>query len=171
MLPRGVETHPMHVLRSENRVSVFPVVTVWQLIKHYVGILFVLLFVPALNHCAIVARRMERLRAEMAVRKTFEARRSTLLNQVIWENLVLTLLGGIVGQFSWLQFALNIGLADGNIRATSLREPDWVNTSWLHYLIVCAVQYVLLLSIVTLGMVVPTFLVMNKRSVEALRHE
>ena len=103
VLTRGVETHPMHVLRTENRDSVFKMVTVWQLVKHYVGILFVLLFVPALNLCAIVAGRMERRSAEMAVRKTFGARRSTLLNQVIWENLVLTTIGGIIGLvLSWL---------------------------------------------------------------------
>ena len=68
VLTKGVETHPKHVLRTENRDSVFKVVTVWQLVKHYAAILFVLLFVPALNLCAIVAGRMERRSAEMAVR-------------------------------------------------------------------------------------------------------
>ena len=103
VLTRGVETHPMHVLRSENRDSVFTIVTGWQLVKHYAGILFVLLFVPALNLCAIVAGRMERHSAEMAVCKTFGARRTTLLNQVICENLVLTSIGGIIGLvLSWL---------------------------------------------------------------------
>ena len=103
VLTRGVETHPMHVLKTENRGDVFKVVTVWQLIKHYVGILFVLLFVPALNLCGIVAGRMERRSAEMAVRKTFGARRTTLLNQVVIENLVLTAIGGIIGLvLSWL---------------------------------------------------------------------
>jgi putative ABC transport system permease protein len=39
----------------------------------------------------------------MAVRKTFGARRTTLLNQVICENLVLTTIGGIIGLvLSWL---------------------------------------------------------------------
>ena len=91
---------------------------------------------------------------------------------MIWgEGALLTLLACIVGQLIWLQFALNIGLADCNIRATSLRETDWVNTFWLHFLVVCAVQYTVLLAIVTLGMVVPTFRAMYKRPVEALRHE
>ena len=103
VLTKGLETHPMHVLRTENRDNVFGVVTGWQLVMHYAGILFVLLFVPALNLCGIVAGRMERRSAEMAVRKTFGARRTTLLNQVIAENLVLTTIGGIIGLvFSWL---------------------------------------------------------------------
>ena len=39
----------------------------------------------------------------MAVRKTFGARRSTLLNQVLTENLVLTSIGGIIGLvLSWI---------------------------------------------------------------------
>jgi len=103
VLTRNLATHPVHMLRSENRDSVFGVVTGWQLVMHYAGILFVLLFVPALNLCGIVAGRMERRSAEMAVRKTFGARPSTLLNQVVTENLVLTTIGGIIGLLlSWL---------------------------------------------------------------------
>lgn len=102
VLTRDMETHPMHVLKTENREGSLSTVTGWQLIKHYAGILFVLLFVPALNLCGIVAGRMERRSAEMAVRKTFGARRSTLLNQVVTENLVLTTIGGIIGLvLSW----------------------------------------------------------------------
>ena len=103
VLTRDMETHPMHVLKTENREGSLSTVTGWQLVKHYAGIIFVLLFVPALNLCGIVAGRMERRSAEMAVRKTFGARRSTLLSQVVAENLVLTTIGGIIGLvLSWL---------------------------------------------------------------------
>ena len=102
VLTRDMETHPMHVLKTENREGSLSTVTGWQLVKHYAGIIFVLLFVPALNLCGIVAGRMERRSAEMAVRKTFGARRSTLLSQVVTENLVLTTIGGIIGLvLSW----------------------------------------------------------------------
>ena len=103
VLTRDMETHPMHVLKTENRDGSLSTVTGWQLVKHYAGLLFVLLFVPALNLCGIVAGRMERRSAEMAVRKTFGARRSTLLSQVVTENLVLTTIGGLIGLvLSWL---------------------------------------------------------------------
>ena len=46
-----------------------------------------------------------------------------------------------------------------------------MNSFGLHYLIICVIQYLILLAIVTLGMVVPTFIAMYKRPVEALRHE
>ncbi len=103
VLTRNMATHPMHVLRAENRDGEFEEPSGWQLFRHYAGILFVLLFVPALNLCGIVAGRMERRSAEMAVRKTFGARRSTLLHQVVWENLVMTTIGGIIGLvLAWL---------------------------------------------------------------------
>ena len=59
--------------------------------------ILLLLFVPALNLSSMVASRMERRLPEMAVRKAFGAKRRTLLAQVIMENLVLTLVGGLVG--------------------------------------------------------------------------
>ncbi|MBP5424446.1 MAG: FtsX-like permease family protein [Prevotella sp.] len=108
---------------------------------------------------------------DIGIMRSFGAKRRHIFWMIWGEGALLTLLACIVGQFIWLQFAVNIGLTDGNIRATSLREPDWMNTFWLHYLIVCAVQYLILLAIVTLGMVVPTLIAMYKRPVEALHHE
>ena len=108
---------------------------------------------------------------DIGIMRSFGAKRRHLFWMIWGEGALLTLLACIVGQLIWLQFAVNIGLADGNIRATSLRETDWVSTFWLHFLIVCAIQYLLLLAIVTLGMVVPTFRAMYKRPVEALHHE
>ena len=96
-LTREMETHPMHTLRDATTDEGYKEISNWQVLKHFGGILFILLFVPALNLCGIVAGRMERRTAEMGVRKTFGARRSTLLNQVVTENLVLTSIGGIIG--------------------------------------------------------------------------
>ena len=58
---------------------------------------FVLLLIPALNLSGMISSRMEMRKLEMGVRKSFGATRSSLLKQVIWENLLLTILGGIVG--------------------------------------------------------------------------
>lgn len=65
--------------------------------------LLVLLLVPALNLSGMIASRMEGRLAEMGIRKSFGAGRRILLSQVMWENLLLTLLGGVVGLFiAWL---------------------------------------------------------------------
>ena len=102
-LGKDMETHPMHTLRRNNGGDWYNKIPNSQLIYHFAGLLFVLLFVPALNLCGIVAGRMERRTAEMGIRKTFGARRSTLLWQVVTENLVLTSIGGIIGLIiSWL---------------------------------------------------------------------
>ena len=58
---------------------------------------FILLLIPALNLSGMISSRMEMRKLEMGVRKSFGATRSSLLKQVMWENLVLTIIGGIVG--------------------------------------------------------------------------
>ena len=66
-------------------------------------LLLLLLLLPAINLSGLVSNRMEARRAEMGIRKAFGAKRRWLLQQVIHENLMLTLLGGIVGYgLSWL---------------------------------------------------------------------
>lgn len=59
--------------------------------------LLVLLLVPALNLSGMIAGRMETRLSEMGVRKSFGANRGGLLGQVMWENLLLTLAGGLLG--------------------------------------------------------------------------
>ena len=68
-----------------------------DLIWYVAPAILLLLLVPALNLSGMVASRMERQLPEMAIRKAFGAKRRTLLGQVIAENLVLTLIGGIIG--------------------------------------------------------------------------
>ena len=68
-----------------------------QITSDFLIMMFALLFVPALNLCGLVASRMENRLCEMGIRKAFGAKRKTLLNQVIWENLILTALGAVIG--------------------------------------------------------------------------
>ena len=66
-------------------------------------LMLLFLLLPAINLSGLVSNRMEARRAEMGIRKAFGGKRRTLLNEVIHENLVLTLLGGAVGWLlSWL---------------------------------------------------------------------
>ncbi|MCM1313521.1 MAG: ABC transporter permease [Bacteroides sp.] len=79
--------------------------TVMDVVRKLVLMLMVLLVVPALNLSGMIARRMEVRRAEMGVRKAFGATRAALLWQVVNENFVLTLLGGMLGLLlSWCVF-------------------------------------------------------------------
>lgn len=75
----------------------------WATVRYFLLVLLVLLLVPALNLSGMIASRMESRLAEMGVRKSFGAGRGKLLSQVMWENLLLTLLGGILGLIvAWL---------------------------------------------------------------------
>ena len=170
VLTRDMETHPMHVLKTENREGSLSTVTGWQLIKHYAGILFVLLFVPALNLCGIVAGRMERRSAEMAVRKTFGARRSTLLSQVVTENLVLTTIGGIIGLvLSWTAiYGLRTQILGMFFDNSTLSTAPIVEGEMLFapMLFIGAFAAVLLLNL--LAAVVPAWWSLRKPIVEAM---
>ncbi|KAA5430753.1 FtsX-like permease family protein, partial [Bacteroides cellulosilyticus] len=65
--------------------------------------LFIILLVPSLNLCGLSNSRMQQRVSELGVRKAFGATGSTLIRQILNENLVLTLIGGIVGLvFSYL---------------------------------------------------------------------
>lgn len=59
--------------------------------------LLMLLLVPALNLSGMISSRMERRLPEMGLRKAFGATAKRLFSQIVWENLVLTCLGGILG--------------------------------------------------------------------------
>ena len=72
-------------------------INAWMLLKLFLPIILVLLLIPALNLSGMISSRMEERLAEMGVRKSFGASRSVLLSQVLWENLLLTLAGGLVG--------------------------------------------------------------------------
>ncbi|MDR2969623.1 MAG: ABC transporter permease [Tannerellaceae bacterium] len=56
-----------------------------------------LLLVPALNLTGVVQSSVKRRRSEIGVRKAFGATSDRLLNQVLSENLLTTLIGGVIG--------------------------------------------------------------------------
>ena len=66
-------------------------------------VVLALLIIPAVNLSGMIASRMDRRMAELGIRQAYGATRRALLSQVLWENLLLTLLGAVVGLlFCWL---------------------------------------------------------------------
>ena len=81
----------------------------WKVFRYYLYVLMLLLIVPAINLSGMISSRMEDRLPEMGVLKTFGASRGRLLSQVLTENLMLTLVGGLVCLvLSWIFL-----LADG----------------------------------------------------------
>ena len=90
------------------------------------GLLMLLfLLLPAINLSGLVSNRMEARRAEMGIRKTFGAKRLWLLREVINENLVLTILGGIVGW--WLSWLFIKAVSESNILVDLFMANDKPN--------------------------------------------
>lgn len=63
----------------------------------YGYILFALLIIPALNLSGMISSRMNKRLPELGIRKTYGATNRQLLSQILWENFLLTIIGGLVG--------------------------------------------------------------------------
>ena len=66
-------------------------------LRVYLYMLFALLFIPAMNLSGMMSSRMDERLAELGVRKTYGATNGSLIGQVLWENLMLTCIGGLFG--------------------------------------------------------------------------
>lgn len=60
-------------------------------------ILIVLFLIPAINLSSFSISRIKRRTEEIGIRKSFGAKKYTILTQVLYENLITTLIGGIIG--------------------------------------------------------------------------
>ena len=66
-------------------------------IRNILYMLLALLFIPAMNLCGMISSRMDERMGELGVRKAYGATNIGLILQVLTENLLLTILGGLVG--------------------------------------------------------------------------
>lgn len=104
-----IESHLQHVLadhKYEIKDDDFQVqegpggLVLW---RPLIVALFIVLVVPALNISGLISSRLERITPEIGIRRSFGATRRRLMIRVMTENLVLTLIGGIVGLIlAWL---------------------------------------------------------------------
>lgn len=111
----GLESHGVHVVSQFVGGSVGSNVNGTNPVNivYFALILLVVLFllIPALNLSGLNASHMQDRIAELGVRKAFGARRTGLFVQILIENMVLMLPGGLVGLlFSYLLVILFQGL-------------------------------------------------------------
>ena len=96
-------------------------------IRGILYMLLALLFIPAMNLCGMISSRMDERMSELGVRKAYGATNAGLISQVLTENLLLTLVGGLVG----LTLAYLIAWIGGQW-IFYLLENSWVDTSGVH---------------------------------------
>lgn len=106
-----IKTHFTNVLGSPG----WQKQSTWDMLKPFIFIAIVLLIVPAINISGMIGGQMDRRIAEIGIRRSFGATRGELTRQVMFENFLLTLIGGIIGLIiAWLilffsrQWILNI---------------------------------------------------------------
>lgn len=68
-----------------------------QAVQQYILTLLVLLIVPAVNLSGLTLSRMRKRLSEIGVRKAFGAPRRELMTQVLSENMLYSLFGGVLG--------------------------------------------------------------------------
>ena len=68
-----------------------------QAVRQYILTLLVLLIVPAVNLSGLTLSRMRKRLSEIGVRKAFGAPRRELMMQVLSENMLYSLFGGVLG--------------------------------------------------------------------------
>ena len=146
----------------------------WKLLLHRYGAIFiVLLIVPSLNLGGIISGRMETRIVELAVRKSFGATRVNLLKQLLWDNMLLTLAGGLFGFIitclmlyfgsSWIFTMLDFGVEAGEdilITADMLFSP----AIFLFSFIVCVILNIL-------SSVIPAWNSLRRSIVESLNYK
>lgn len=139
----------------------------------YVVIIMVLLIVPAINLSGLIGGRMDTRLSELGIRKTYGAPRSWLMRQVIFENLLLTLCGAVLGMIGawilvagcrrWIFSIFDMHPAD---------IPDWadvaVNTDMLFAPALFVIMLLLCLTVNLLSAIVPAWLYMRKPIVSSL---
>ncbi len=108
---------------------------------------------------------------DIGIMRSFGAKRRDIFMMVWGEAALLTLLACIVGQLIWFQFAINMDLSPGMSMSGTGRERNWVEIFWLHYLVICAIQYVIMLCVVSLAIAIPIWRAVHKRPVDALRQD
>ena len=69
----------------------------WSLMKNYIFILIALIFIPALNLSGMISNRMDSRMSELGVRRAYGASSREIIRQVLWENLLLTATGSLLG--------------------------------------------------------------------------
>jgi putative ABC transport system permease protein len=133
--------------------------------EYFMGMGFLLLFlllIPALNLTGTIQSSVQKRQAEIGIRKAFGATQQTLIGQIIAENLLTTLIGGVCGlalSFFLLSVCKSFMLTDETVlTAEMLLKPG---------LFVAAFLFVLMLNLLSAG--IPAIRISRRKIVETLK--
>lgn len=128
----------------------------------WLAVILVLMVVPALNMASFTISRMKKRQEELGLRRSFGALKGDIAWQVVSENMLLTLMGGIAG------FLLSIVIL---LVFKSSIYPDGVNYSLTYFIRPTLFGYLLLccIAINLLSALVPSLIISKQPIVNALK--
>ena len=146
--------------------------TPFEAMGKYLYILLAFLFIPALNLSGMISSRMDSRLDEIGIRKAYGATNGEIITQVLWENLMLTIAGTILGVAlcyivvitgsSWITAFFDTRVNDlspREINADMLLNPT---------VIICIVALTFVLNIASA--LVPTLIALKKDIIQSLYH-
>ena len=132
----------------------------------YVLIIILLLLVPAINLTGLTFSHMKKRQSEMGVRRAFGATKTQLITQVLIENVIYSLLGGIIGL---LLAYLSLWLFDEILLQASLQGETMLSLDMLHPLVfVYTFLFCLLFNCLSAG--IPAWRVSHENIVLSINH-
>ena len=138
-------------------------------VVRYIMVIAILLLVPAINLSSMTLSRMRKRMAEIGVRKAFGATGNELLRQIFMENLILTLLAGVIGlTLSYgATFLLNDFLFSNSINAIQMGETNLtVGMLFSPMIFVAAFLFCLLMNLLSAG--IPAWRASRMNIIDAL---
>lgn len=163
------DPHWKSVFRQWGQVQLEP------LVRKVLFLLTVFLFIPAMTMSSMVASRVNARTNELGIRRAYGATRAGLLWQVLQENFLLTLLGGLIGLLvswvivltgsDWLPFLFTLERDDEIVEAVHI-HADMMLSGW-----VMAAVMVACLVLNVVSALVPTMWILRKSVTEAINHK
>lgn len=138
-------------------------------VLRYVVVMLILLIVPAINLSSMTLSRMRKRMAEIGVRKAFGATANELMQQVFWENLLLTCVAGLLGLLlSYAATYLLNGFLFGNSTNAYLSGETSLTASALlsPWIFTAAFIFCLLMNLLSAG--IPAWRASRMNIVEAI---
>ena len=108
--------------------------------------------------------------------RSFGASKGRIMRSFLLEGFVLTLVSHLIGCFMFFQYAVSNGLSVG-VMGDRMRDflprmgELWLNDFWPHFMVVGTGIYLIVLSVVSVGIAIPVWNICRMKPVEALRDE
>lgn len=141
-------------------------------ILRYAVIILVLLFVPAINLSGMTLSRMRKRMSEIGICKAFGATKSSIVMQILTENLLISLAGGLIGLvFSYAALLLLKGWLLGYAQGRDISGEAFLNVDMLFspMVFIYAFAFCLVLNLLSAG--IPAYRIASGTIVDALKGE